>query len=187
MPRKSRASAADGSGPPPPPTDPYGLALGWLGLRELSVRQVRQRLARRGVPAPDIEKAIERLVASGAVDERRMALAAARLETVIRGRGPASTRQKLRALGLPDAAADAALTDALADVDVDALLDRALAARLRRLPPGPLDQAATRRVVSALVRQGFDAGAAFSRLRTRAAKTPGRVRRLTIRVVAPPQ
>ena len=62
--------------------------------------------------------------------------------------------------------------DALADVDVGALLDRALAVRLRRLPPGPLDQAATRRVVSALVRQGFDAGAVFSRLRTRASQTP---------------
>ena len=172
MARRSRASAADGSGPPAPPADPYGLALGWLGLRELSVRQVRQRLARRGVPAPDIETAIERLVASGALDERRMALAAARLETVIRGRGPARTRQKLRALGLPDDAANAALTDALADVDIEALLDRALALRLRKLPPGPLDAAVTRRVVSALVRQGFDAGAVFSRLRTRGAKAP---------------
>jgi regulatory protein len=167
--RRSRASAADGS-PPEPPADPYGLALGWLGLRELSARQVRQRLARRGVLAPDIDATLDRLMANGVLDERRMALAAARLETVIRGRGPTRTRQKLRALGLPDAASDAAMTATLADVDVDALLDRALELKLRKVPAGTLDQAATRRVVSALVRQGFDAGAVFKRLRQRGAK-----------------
>jgi len=166
---RSRASAAE-SGPPEPPADPYGLALGWLGLRELSARQVRQRLARRGVPVPDIDATLERLIANGVIDERRMALAAARLETVIRGRGPARTRQKLRALGLPDAASDAALTATLADVDVDALLDRALEIKLRKVPAGALDQAATRRLVGAMVRQGFDAGTVFKRLRVRGAK-----------------
>ena len=170
MRRRSRASAADGGGPPEPPADPYGLALSWLGLRELSARQLRQRLARRGVLAPDIDVVLERLVANGVLDEARMALAAARLETVIRGRGPARTRQKLRALGLPDAASDAAMTATLADVDVDALLDRALEIKLRKTPAGALDQAATRRVVGALVRQGFDAGAVFKRLRQRGAK-----------------
>lgn len=166
---RSRASAAE-SGPSEPPADPYGLALGWLGLRELSARQVRQRLARRGVPVPDIDFTLERLIANGVIDERRMALAAARLETVIRGRGPARTRQKLRALGLPDAASNAAMTATLAEVDVDALLDRALEIKLRKVPAGALDQAATRRVVGAMVRQGFDAGTVFKRLRARGAK-----------------
>ena len=122
------------------------------------------------MPAPDIDASLERLIVNGVLDESRMALAAARLETVIRGRGPARTRQKLRALGLPDAASDAAMTATLADVDVDALLDRALEIKLRKVPAGALDQAATRRVVSALVRQGFDAGTIFKRLRARGAK-----------------
>ena len=171
MRRKSRASATDGGGAPEPPADPYSLALAWLGLRELSARQVRRRLARRNVAASDIDVIIDRLVASGALDERRMALAAARLETVIRGRGPSRTRQKLRALGLPDAASDAALAATLADVDVEAVLDRALDIRLRKVPAGALDQAATRRVVSALVRQGFDPGAVFKRLRKLGARS----------------
>ena len=171
MRQRSRASAADRSGPPQPPADPYGLALGWLGTRELSARQVRQRLSRRGVAAPEVDETIARLTANGALDEQRMALAAARLETVIRGRGPARTRQKLRALGLPDAASDAAMSATLADVDVDALLDRALEIKLRKTPAGALDQAATRRLVGALVRQGFDAGDVFKRLRTRGAKS----------------
>ena len=170
MRRRSRASAADG-GPPAPPADPYGLALGWLGLRELSAHQVRQRLGRRGVPAVDIDTTIERLTANGVLDEARMALAAARLETVIRGRGPARTRQKLRALGLSVAASDAAMNATLADVDMDALLDRALEIRLRKAPAGALDQAATRRIVGALVRQGFDPGSVFKRLRQRGART----------------
>lgn len=99
-----------------------------------------------------------------------MALAAARLETVIRGRGPGRTRQKLRALGLPDAAATAAMDATLADVDLDALLDRALELKLRKTPAGALDQAATRRIVGALVRQGFDPGSVFKRLRQRGAR-----------------
>ncbi|HUU33207.1 MAG TPA: RecX family transcriptional regulator [Vicinamibacterales bacterium] len=142
-----------------------------MGLRELSARQVRQRLARRGVLPADIDSAIERLTAIGVLDEARMALAAARLETVIRGRGPARTRQKLRALGLPDATSEAAIGATLADVDVDALLDRALETKLRRAPAVVLDAAATRRIVGALVRQGFDAGAVFRRLRKRGAQT----------------
>ncbi len=134
------------------------------------MRQIRQRLSRRGVAAEAIDEVVTRLVATGVLDERRMALAAARLETVIRGRGPSRTRQKLRALGLPDEAAEAAVTATLADVDLDALLDRALETRLRRLPSGPLDHAATRRLVGALVRQGFDAGAVLRRLKGRGAE-----------------
>ena len=170
MRQRSRVSAADRSGPPEPPADPHGLALGWLGARELSARQVRQRLSRRGVAAPDIDETIARLTANGVLDEQRMALAAARLETVIRGRGPARTRQKLRALGLPDAASEAALAATLADVDVDALLDRALEIKLRKTPAGALDAAAMRRIVGALVRQGFDPGSVFTRLRQRGAR-----------------
>ena len=49
--------------------------------------------------------------------------------------------------------------------------DRALDIRLRKVPAGALDQAATRRVVSALVRQGFDPGAVFKRLRKLGARS----------------
>ena len=171
MRQRSRGSAADRGGPPEPPADPYGLALGWLGARELSARQVRQRLTRRGVAPSDVDETVARLTANGALDEQRMALAAARLETVIRGRGPARTRQKLRALGLPDSASKAAIAATLADVDVDALLDRALDIKLRKTAAGGVDQATARRVVGALVRQGFDASAVFKRLRQRGANT----------------
>jgi SOS response regulatory protein OraA/RecX len=47
VPRKSRASAAERE--PLTPAQARTLALGWLGMRELSKTQVRQRLRRRGV------------------------------------------------------------------------------------------------------------------------------------------
>lgn len=167
MRRKSPASGTERRRAPTPPADPYALALAWLSQRELSATQVRARLRRRGVPDADIATVVDRLTATGALDERRMAVAAVRLETSIRGRGPARARQKLRALGVPDATATEALASAMADVDVTALLDRALDRRLARLPDGPLDRAATQRLVAALVRQGFEPGAVFARLRKR--------------------
>ena len=44
-----------GGGRRRPPADPYTLALHWLSLRELSARQLRQRLARRDVEAAAID------------------------------------------------------------------------------------------------------------------------------------
>jgi regulatory protein len=163
--RKSRASAADpgGSG------DPYTLALQWLSVRELSARQIRQRLARRDVPADAAEAVVARLQAAGVLDESRMAHAAARLETVIRGRGPARARQKLRSLGLGDADVERALDAAFEDVDVATLLGRALDKRLARERGDLRDPAVVRRVVGSLVRQGFAPGAVLARLRARGA------------------
>lgn len=168
MRRRSRASAADGSEGPPPP-DAYTTALQWLSARELSAAQVRTRLRRRGVAAADADAAIARLVASGVLDDARVARSAARLETAIRGRGPTRARMKLQQLGLASSTIDAALETTLADVDVGALLDKALERRLRREADGPLDAAATRRVVGSLIRQGFAAGDILKRLRARGA------------------
>ncbi len=170
MPRKSRASAADRD--PLTAAEARTLALGWLGLRELSKAQVRQRLRRRGVDADTADTIIASLVELGALNEERLARAAARLETSIKGRGPARTRAKLKALGLPSATVEAAVEATLADVDLDALLDRALEKRLRGLPAGRLDPAAVRRVVGAMVRQGFAPGPVFARLRRRGADLP---------------
>lgn len=141
-------------------------------MRELSKLQVRQRLRRRGVDAEVAEEIVAWLVDLGAVNEERLALAAARRETAIRGRGPVRARLALKALGLGDATVQAALETTLAQVDVEALLERAIDKRLRGQPAGKLDRAAFRRIASALVRQGFDAPAVMNRLRRRGAGTP---------------
>ena len=117
--------------------------------------------------AAAIDAVITRLQASGVLDESRMARAAARLETVVRGRGPARARQKLKSLGLSDRDVEQALDAALEDVDVATLLDRALEKRLRREKGDVRDAATVRRVVGSLVRQGFAPGAILARLRAR--------------------
>lgn len=141
-------------------------------MRELSKAQVRQRLRRRGVEPEVTEEIITSLVELGALNEDRLALAAARRETAIRGRGPARARLALKALGLGDDTVSSALDATLAQVDVEALLDRALDKRLRGVPAGPLDRATFRRIAGALVRQGFDVQTVMNRLRRRGAAAP---------------
>lgn len=166
-PRRSRGSAAD---PPATAADVRALVLHWLGQRDLSRAQVLQRLARRGVDPGTAEGVVARLTADGAIDEARLARAAARRETAIKGRGPSRTRARLKALGLDEGTIDTALHAAFEEVDLDTLLERALDKRLRGLPPGRLDPAALRRIVGAMVRQGFPPGAVFARLRRRGAE-----------------
>jgi SOS response regulatory protein OraA/RecX len=78
-------------------------------MRELSKTQVRQRLRRRGVEPEVAEDIITSLVDLGALNEERLALAAARRETAIRGRGPTRARLALKALGLGDDTVNSAL------------------------------------------------------------------------------
>ena len=145
--------------------DAYLTALVWLGSRELSEHQIRARLARRGFDADDIDGAVARLRADGTISDRRVALAAARLESVVRHRGRARVLQKVRELGIDRAVADAAVDDVFADVDEAALLERALDRRLRGKTPRELDDKARARVVRGLVGQGFALDAIMKRLR----------------------
>ena len=145
--------------------DAYLTALVWLGSRELSEHQIRARLARRGFDADDIDGAVARLRADGTISDRRVALAAARLESVVRHRGRARVLQKVRELGIDRAVADAAVDDVFADVDEAALLERALDRRLRGKTPRELDDKARARVVRGLVGQGFALDAIMKRVR----------------------
>lgn len=165
--RKSPASAADAA--PPTSGEAYGLALAWLGQRELSAAQVRQRLARRSVPEDVADDVVARLTRAGALDDARVAATIVRQETAIKGRGPARIRARLRSAGVAEATASAAVDGALSKADVDALLDRAVEKRLRGASVKDLDAAAQRRLAGALVRQGFSPSAVFARLRRRGA------------------
>ena len=145
--------------------DAYLTALVWLGSRELSEHQIRARLARRGFDADDIDGAVARLRADGTISDRRVALAAARLESVVRHRGRARVLQKVRELGIDRAVADAAVDEVFADVDEAAQLERALDRRLRGKTPRELDDKARARVVRGLVGQGFALDAIMKRVR----------------------
>jgi regulatory protein len=158
--RIPRSRASESSEPP----DAYTAALVLLGQRELSAAQLRARLLRRGCPADAVDLALSRLTRDHTLDDGRVARAAARVEAQIRGRGPARVRQKLLALGIAPDVAQEAVANAFLDVDEAALLEQALARRLRGKPLDDLDDRARARLVRSLVGQGFSAGAVMKRV-----------------------
>ena len=145
--------------------DAYITALTMLSRRELSEAQIRTRLARKAFEDDDIEAAIERLRQDGTINDRRVALAAARLESTIRHRGRARVIQKLRTLGIAAEVVESAVNAVFEEVDENALLDRAFERRLRAHAPKDLDEKGRARIVRSLAGQGFSIDAILRRLR----------------------
>ena len=67
--------------------DCYTAALTLLSRRELSARQLRDRLARRKYAADEIDTVITRLTQDGTLDDRRVALASAHMAAIVKRRG----------------------------------------------------------------------------------------------------
>jgi regulatory protein len=133
--------------------EPYVLALGWLARRELTEKQVRQRLARKGCEPEAIDDAVARLKTERALDDQRVAGAFARTAVRLKGRGPLRLTRDLQALGVDRQAARDAVQDVLAETDEATLARQAVARRWRRADrPEPADAA---RLYRALLRQGF--------------------------------
>lgn len=143
----------------------YTMALAVLGRREITTAALRARLLRRGFAADDVDTVLARLQADGSLDDRRTAVAAARLEGAIRQRGRRRVLQKVRALGVDAEVAQAAVDSVFSEIDETALLDRAIARKLNGRDPATLDRPAFARIVRALIAQGFAADAVFRRLR----------------------
>ena len=111
--------------------DAYTTALTLLSRRELSTRQLRDRLTRRQFAPDDIEAAIARLTADRTLDDRRVAMASARLEAAVQRRGRRRVLQHVQQLGIDDDTAKTAVDEVFGDLDEAALLDEAVARRLR--------------------------------------------------------
>ena len=148
-----------------PPRSAFFVALTLLSARELSEAQLRARLARRKFDPADIDSAVDRLKADGTVNDRRVAVTLARMESAIRHRGKARVMQKVRQAGIDGDIAEAAVREVFEEVDEDALLDRALERRLRGTAPPDLDDKRRARVVRALVAQGFRLESILKRLK----------------------
>lgn len=151
---RPRRRPADASDDETSSVDPYIVALRWLGRRELTERQVRQRLARLGTPAEAIDTAVERLRAVRALDDARVASAYARTASQIKGRGRNRVARELSALGLGDALVKETLDATSSPEEERERLERALARKARGLDLD--DQAQRRKVIAALMRQGFE-------------------------------
>jgi regulatory protein len=134
-----------------------------LARRELSRAQVRQRLLRRHA-ADLVDEAIARLSDEKAIDDVRVAEAIARTQTSIRGRGRQRVRMEIERAGIDKATARRVVDEVFTEVDDDALLEAALARRLRSA--GSLtDERQMARLYRRLVAEGFDADRVLASLK----------------------
>jgi regulatory protein len=146
--------------------DAYITALTLLSARELSESQIRARLKRREFEAADIDEAIARLMADRTLNDRRVALAIARMESAIRHRGRSRVLQKIRQAGIDDDTAEDAVREVFEEVDEEAMLDKAFERRLKGKTPKELDDKGRARVIRGLVTQGFRFEAILKRLKS---------------------
>jgi regulatory protein len=141
-----------------------------LVRRDFSTAQLRARLRQRGCETADIDQAIARLCADGTIDDRRVARALARHHAEIKHRGRSRVARELEAAGIDRDTARDAVQAAFGEVDESALLERAIAKRLR----GRIrDLAQFRRLYAYLLRQGFSSASALRALKARGADAEG--------------
>jgi len=126
-----------------------------LARRELSEAQVRQRLLRREHDPHLVDEAISRLKDERAIDDVRVAEAIARNETSLRKRGRLRVKRKIESAGISSSLAKQATDEMFADLDADALLDAALARRLRH-GKAIADDREFNRLYRYLIGQGFE-------------------------------
>jgi regulatory protein len=146
------------------PDSPYVAALKMLGRRELSERQVRQRLARRNYDDESIDAAITRLKSDRSLDDERAARAMAHAETSLKKRGRLRVKRRLEAAGIAPAVAQRAIQEIFQAIDGDALIAAALQKRLRgreRIA----DDREFQRLYRYLIGQGFEPDRVLALLR----------------------
>jgi len=149
----------------------YADGLRMLAGRELSVEGIRARLLHREHPPEAVETAIRQLLASGALDDRRVATAYARTAANIKGRGRLRVLRELSAMGITKDIASEAVGEVFGDIDERSLIAKAIQKKLRGR--GRLDTAQDRsKIYQYLMRQGFTPGAIVAALR----RLPGGVK-----------
>ena len=125
-----------------------------LSRRELSVKELRDRLKDREHPADEIERAIEHLLETKALDDERVARAYARTASKVKGRGRLRILRELSAMGIAKATAGEAVAEVFADVDERELIAKALQKKMRGRPR-IANVAEHARLYQYLMRQGF--------------------------------
>jgi regulatory protein len=151
----------------------YLSALTMLSRRDLSERQLRDRLARKKFSEEEIDDALSRLRDQGAANDGRVAEAIARTAVTIKRRGRLRVKREIETAGISPAIARQALDVVFGDVDSDALLEAALARKLRE--GRTIDDAREfKRLYRYLAAQGFESDkiVAVLKRRSRAEAAP---------------
>ncbi len=135
-----------------------------LARRELSVARTRARLIDREHDAGEVDTAIEHLLETGALDDRRVARAYARTAFKVKGRGRLRIQSELHAMGITRDVAAEALAETFGDVDERSLIAKAIQKKLRG-GRKITDKADYARLYHFLMRQGFSPAAVSAALR----------------------
>jgi regulatory protein len=133
----------------------YVDAVKMLARRELSEAQIRERLARHRHSADAIDAALDRLRETRAVDDTRVAEAIARNQLSTKRRGTRRAEQQIAQAGISRETARRAVQAVSQSFDLDAVLEAALAKRLRGRTQ-IADDKDFRRLYRYLVGQGFE-------------------------------
>ena len=141
-----------------------------LGRRELSEKQVRERLARKAYEPDEIDEAVARLREERAINDQRVAEAIARMETGIRKRGKVRVRLQLERAGIPKDTAKQAIEAVFEGIDDEALIEASLRKRLRGRDT-IADDREFQRLFRYLVGQGFESDRVMRALRARRSRT----------------
>jgi regulatory protein len=137
-----------------------------LGRRELSEKQVRERLARKAYEPDEIDEAVVRLREERAINDQRVAEAIARMETGIRKRGKVRVRMQLERAGIPKETAKQAIDSVFEGIDDEALIEASLRKRLRGRDT-IADDREFQRLFRYLVGQGFESDRVMQALRAK--------------------
>ena len=132
----------------------YLTALRLLARRELSVEALRSRLKDREFPDDEISAAIDHLLGTGALDDRRVARAYATTAAKVKGRGRLRVVRELHGMGIDRDIAAEAVGDVFGDLDERSLVAKAIQKKLRGRTKLK-DTAERARLYQYLVRQGF--------------------------------
>jgi regulatory protein len=146
------------SKPERPTRSTYDRALDLLEARARGVEELRRLLVRKGEPPADVDDAIERLRASGLLDDASFARQLTRSKALGAGLSRRRIQQELTRRGVARDIGAEAIDDVFADEGVDeaATLERVARKKLRtlaRLDP----EARRRRLYAFLARRGFEA------------------------------
>jgi regulatory protein len=142
----------------------YTDALHLLARRELTEKELRDRLIDRDHPREEIDRVISHLLESKALDDSRVARAYARTAADVKGRGRLRVMRELNAMGVARETATEAVTEVFADVDERALIAKALRKKMRgksRIS----DAREHARLYQYLMRQGFTPAGIVAALR----------------------
>ena len=150
----------------------YTDALHLLARRELTEKELRDRLLDRDHPRDEIDRVITHLLESKALDDGRVARAYARTAAGVKGRGRLRVMRELNVMGIARETATEAVTEVFADVDERALITKALHKKMRG-KSRIRDAREHARLYQYLMRQGFTPARIVAALRKLGGRTDG--------------